>query len=77
MVFKVLIALLGAGIFLRIVGKEKNRRYRHLLRRIADLQAEQEAERQANLPAVIILDSEEVSETETDPDTDPAVSQAA
>ena len=29
-----LISLVGAGLFLRIVGKEANRRYRHLLLRV-------------------------------------------
>lgn len=40
------IGLLGAGIFLRIVGKEMNRRHRHLLLRLAEQEkilAEREA----------------------------------
>jgi hypothetical protein len=43
----VLISLLGAAIFLRIVGKEKNRRYRHLLLRLeAAKQRQAEAQKQ-------------------------------
>jgi hypothetical protein len=42
------IGLLGAGMFLRIVGKEKNRRHRHLLLRLIEQEkalAEMEAAR--------------------------------
>ncbi|HOA73220.1 MAG TPA: hypothetical protein PL151_01080 [Phycisphaerae bacterium] len=42
------IGLLGAGVFLRIVAKEKNRRHRHLLLRLAEQEkalAEMEAAR--------------------------------
>lgn len=36
MLTHLLIALIGSGVFLRIAAKEKNRRYRHLLLRLAE-----------------------------------------
>jgi hypothetical protein len=46
-----LIGLVGAGVFLRIVGKEKNRRYRHLLLRLAEQEKKLTEQQQAGDPA--------------------------
>jgi hypothetical protein len=47
-----LIGLIGSGVFLRIVGKEKNRRYRHLLLRLAEQEKKLIEQQQAGDPAV-------------------------
>ena len=46
MLTHVAIAMLGAGIFLRIVGKEKNRRQRHLIARLIELKRLDEEKQQ-------------------------------
>ena len=46
MLTHLLIALIGSGVFLRIAAKEKNRRHRHLLLRLAE-QEKKQAEQQA------------------------------
>jgi hypothetical protein len=54
---QLLVAALGAAIFLRITGKEKNRRERYLLRRLEDQKQRlaarlaREAEKQAEAEA--------------------------
>ncbi|MBI4578750.1 MAG: hypothetical protein HY718_03555 [Planctomycetes bacterium] len=41
MLLHLAIAMIGAGLFLRIVGREKDRRRRHLLMRLEELKQEQ------------------------------------
>lgn len=46
MLMRLAISCLGAFVFLRIVAKEKNRRERHLLARLAEYKRLQEEQRQ-------------------------------
>ncbi len=61
---KLLIAMTGAGIFLRMVGKEKHRRHRHLLLRLEEkrLQLEAEEAAAAAVAARLAVDADDDSE---------------
>jgi len=65
------IAILGAGVFVRIIAKEKNRRERHLLERLEERerQEQQAADEEQNRseegmdqPAILVPASQEGSE---------------
>ena len=72
MLTHVLISLLGAFIFLRIVGKEKNRRYRHLLLRV-EAAKQKQAEQQRT---AISASAPPAVADETPPETFEPIGQA-
>lgn len=71
MINNLAIAILGAGVFVRIIAKEKNRRERHLLERLEERerQEQQAADEEQNRseegmdqPAILVPASQEGSE---------------